>query len=70
MLARGALLGIVLYRRLIKPWLPPACRHVPSCSVYAECAIRKYGFLRGGGRALLRILRCNPLFRGGYDPVL
>lgn len=69
MLARLAFAGIRAYRRILKPWLPPVCRHVPSCSVYAECAIRKYGFFRGGLRAALRILRCNPLFKGGYDPL-
>ena len=68
-MSRLALAAIRLYRRFLKPLLPPACRHVPSCSVYAEYAIRKYGFLRGGFRAAGRILRCNPLFRGGYDPV-
>jgi len=67
--SRLALAAIRFYRRFLKPWLPPVCRHVPSCSVYAECAIRRYGFLKGGLRAAARILRCNPLFRGGYDPV-
>ncbi len=32
-------------------------------------AIQKYGALRGTGKALWRILRCNPFGRGGYDPV-
>lgn len=68
-LTRLALLSVRGYRRFVSPYLPRACRFVPSCSVYAECAIRKYGVFRGGLLAAKRILRCNPLFDGGYDPV-
>jgi hypothetical protein len=32
-------------------------------------AVEKYGALRGGAMGFLRFLRCNPLFKGGYDPV-
>lgn len=47
----------------------PCCRFYPTCSVYAIQAIEKYGALKGGAMALYRILRCNPLCKGGYDPV-
>ncbi|HVV83992.1 MAG TPA: membrane protein insertion efficiency factor YidD [Kofleriaceae bacterium] len=47
----------------------PTCRFVPTCSEYALEAIEKRGALVGTLKALWRILRCNPLFRGGYDPV-
>lgn len=43
------------------------CRFYPSCSVYAKKAIEKYGGLRGGGKALWRILRCGPWSKGGID---
>lgn len=46
-----------------------ACRFTPTCSEYAQEAIRKYGIIRGGFLSFKRILRCNPLFPGGYDPV-
>ena len=36
---------------------------------YAIEAIERFGFFKGGGLALYRILRCNPFSRGGYDPV-
>lgn len=60
---------IRFYRRAISPYTPASCRYTPTCSVYAVEAIEKYGALKGGWLALKRILRCNPLFPGGYDPV-
>jgi len=36
------------------------CRFYPSCSEYAKAAIQKYGIVKGGTKALWRILRCNP----------
>ena len=47
----------------------PTCRFVPTCSAYAIEAITKYGALKGSALALWRILRCNPISKGGYDPV-
>ncbi|MEF9974877.1 MAG: membrane protein insertion efficiency factor YidD [Clostridia bacterium] len=60
---------IRFYKRQISPSLPPACRFTPTCSAYAMEAIERYGALKGGWMAFLRILRCNPLCKGGYDPV-
>jgi putative membrane protein insertion efficiency factor len=36
------------------------CRFQPTCSHYGEAAIRKYGALKGTGKAVWRILRCGP----------
>ena len=58
---------IRLYQRYISPLKKPCCRFYPSCSQYAVMAIEEYGVLRGGFKAVLRILRCNPLFKGGID---
>ncbi len=58
-----------LYQRSISPWLPPSCRYRPTCSAYAIDAIRRRGLLIGVVKGALRVLRCNPLFRGGWDPV-
>lgn len=60
---------IRFYRRHISPRFPPSCRYYPTCSVYAIQAIETHGALKGSLLAILRILRCNPLFPGGYDPV-
>ncbi len=45
----------------------PSCRFYPTCSQYAVMAIEKYGALRGSLKAIWRILRCNPLSKGGID---
>jgi len=63
------LLFIGLYRRLVSPILPPACRFVPTCSEYGYEAIARYGILAGGRLAVWRVLRCNPFGNSGYDPV-
>ena len=63
----AALLGF--YKRFVSPLLPRACRFEPTCSVYARQAIERHGFLRGGGLAVGRLLRCHPFHRGGLDPV-
>ena len=60
---------IKLYQKLISPMFPPSCRFYPTCSEYAVQAITKYGALKGGAKALWRILRCNPFNKGGFDPV-
>ena len=46
-----------------------ACRYTPTCSQYALEAIEIHGVWKGCWLAFLRILRCNPFFKGGYDPV-
>ncbi|MEW5806921.1 MAG: membrane protein insertion efficiency factor YidD [Acidobacteriota bacterium] len=57
------------YRRLISPALLPACRFYPSCSEYGIQAFKKYGVIQGGYLTLLRIMRCNPFSKGGFDPL-
>ena len=69
-LPKRTLLWLIrFYRAGISPAHMPCCRFIPTCSQYALEAIEKYGALKGGFLALRRILRCNPLCKGGYDPV-
>lgn len=53
----------------LNPYKLPVCRFFPSCTSYAGDSIRKYGILRGTCLASIRLLKCQPLFRGGFDPV-
>jgi putative membrane protein insertion efficiency factor len=67
---RLPLLGaIALYRLTLSGWLGGQCRFSPTCSHYAEEAIRTHGASKGSLLAARRILRCNPFGRGGIDPV-
>lgn len=66
---RVFILIIKTYKAVISPLLPPSCRFYPTCSEYSVQAFEKYGVIRGGVMSLWRILRCNPLNKGGYDPV-
>jgi putative membrane protein insertion efficiency factor len=57
------------YRLLLSPIVGGACRFVPTCSHYADEALRRHGARRGVTLAVRRILRCHPFRAGGYDPV-
>ncbi|MBI1214190.1 MAG: membrane protein insertion efficiency factor YidD [Alphaproteobacteria bacterium] len=67
--ARGLLRLVKLYRFVFSPLLGRNCRYYPSCSAYAETAVTRFGALRGGLLAGLRICSCHPLSRGGVDMV-
>ncbi|MCD4812745.1 membrane protein insertion efficiency factor YidD [bacterium] len=61
------LLGI--YKKYFSPILPLGCRFTPTCSEYMMIAVEKYGVIKGMTLGTKRLLRCNPFFKGGYDPV-
>jgi len=63
------ILLVKFYRYFISPVLPSSCRHYPTCSQYAIEALEKRGLFVGTYLAAVRILKCNPFFKGGYDPV-
>jgi putative membrane protein insertion efficiency factor len=67
---RMILIGCIkVYRVGLSGWLGGQCRFYPSCSRYAEDAIRVHGAVRGSSMALWRVLRCNPFGAGGIDQV-
>ncbi|HEV7698875.1 MAG TPA: membrane protein insertion efficiency factor YidD [Pyrinomonadaceae bacterium] len=60
---------IGIYKAVLSPFLPPACRFEPTCSEYAREAVNRYGAFKGAWLGLKRILRCQPFCEGGHDPV-
>jgi len=73
LLSYPLIFAIHIYRLTLSPlmeWaLGTTCRFEPSCSRYAEQAIRMYGPWRGSIMAVKRLARCHPWHEGGYDPV-
>jgi uncharacterized protein len=66
LLARGL---IRLYRYTLSSLVGRTCRHLPTCSEYADVAIGRFGLWRGGWMALARFWRCRPFGSRGFDPV-
>jgi putative membrane protein insertion efficiency factor len=63
------ILLINIYRHTLSPLFGNQCRFYPTCSHYAEDAIKQHGAYRGSIIATKRIFRCHPWHEGGYDPV-
>ncbi|NLW22025.1 MAG: membrane protein insertion efficiency factor YidD [Tissierellia bacterium] len=70
-MARIAVLFIKFYQNFISKYILIGrhCRFYPTCSQYSIEAYTKYGFIKGTYLTVKRILRCNPLNAGGYDPL-
>jgi len=66
---RFALAAIAWYQRNLSGVLPGGCRFQPTCSQYTYEAIDEYGVARGIAMGAWRLLRCNPLNDGGFEPV-
>jgi putative membrane protein insertion efficiency factor len=58
-----------IYKAMVSPFLPPACRFEPTCSEYMREAVQKHGAGKGTWMGVKRILRCQPFCKGGHDPV-
>jgi putative membrane protein insertion efficiency factor len=69
MIATGMRAALRGYRWFVSPLLPMACRFHPTCSEYAEDALRRHGLWQGGWLAARRVCRCGPWHPGGFDPV-
>jgi uncharacterized protein len=74
---RISLFFIRMYQKLFSPETGilgmstfSVCRFYPTCSVYMADSIKKKGVFRGVLKGVLRIMRCNPWYEGGYDPVI
>lgn len=63
---------IKIYKKLISPIFQSEgihCKYHPTCSEYTKQAIEKYGCIKGICKGFMRIIRCNPFSKGGYDPL-
>jgi uncharacterized protein len=60
---------IQAYRHTLSPLIGFHCRHLPTCSEYADEAIGRFGLWAGGWMALARLLRCHPFGSSGLDLV-
>ena len=58
---------ILFYQKRLSPLI--SSKYYPSCSEYTKQAIEKYGSIRGVCLGIIRILKCNPFSKGGYDPL-
>jgi hypothetical protein len=58
---------ILVYRYTLSPLIGPRCRHLPSCSEYAEEALSRHGLWAGGWMTAARICRCQPFGTSGLD---
>lgn len=62
-------LAVRFYQLCVAPLLGTHCRYQPSCSSYCKQALQDHGTARGLWFSVHRLLRCNPFFTPGYDPV-
>ena len=67
--ARCVIFVIQLYRTMISPLRLPSCRFTPTCSEYAVDALTEWGLIRGSWFAVVRLAKCGPWHRGGWDPI-
>ncbi len=57
------------YQLSLSALLGRHCRHLPTCSAYADEAIARHGLWPGGWIGLARLCRCHPWGTAGFDPV-
>ena len=69
MIKKVLLFFLTLYKKMISPYLGNHCRFYPSCSVYTAGSIKRHGVFKGLFLGMKRLLKCQPLHPGGYDPV-
>ncbi len=60
--------GLVqIYRHTLSPLVGFNCRHLPTCSDYADEALDRFGLWAGSWMTLARLLRCQPWGTSGLD---
>ena len=64
------LIGLIKVYQLLPLHTHSMCKFQPTCSNYGIEAIKTYGSIKGTLLAIKRIIKCNPLSKGGYDPLV
>ena len=64
LLGRGL---VAAYRYTLSPLIGFHCRHLPTCSAYADEALDRHGLWAGGWMTLARLCRCHPYGTSGLD---
>ena len=59
--------AVRFYQKFASSYMKPCCRFYPTCSEYAFLSIEKYGVIKGVAFSMWRVLRCNPMSKGGVD---
>jgi putative membrane protein insertion efficiency factor len=67
--ARVAIFLVELYRTYVSPMRMPTCRFMPTCSQYAVEAVSEFGLIKGLWLSAVRLAKCGPWHRGGWDPI-
>ncbi|OSC39300.1 membrane protein insertion efficiency factor YidD [Mycobacterium decipiens] len=68
--AAGCLIFLIqTYRHMVSPLRPASCRFIPTCSQYAVDALTEYGVVRASWLTAVRLAKCGPWHRGGWDPI-
>ena len=64
------LIGMIRVYQMLPFSTHNSCKYIPTCSNYGIEALKEYGCIKGSLMTIKRIIRCNPLSVGGYDPVI
>ena len=64
------LIGLIRVYQLLPFHTHSMCKFMPTCSNYGIEAIKTHGSIKGSILTIKRIIRCNPLSKGGYDPLI
>jgi hypothetical protein len=64
------LINIIKIYRFFSPFFyRGVCRFNPTCTDYTIQAILKYGFIIGIYKSAIRLSKCHPFGKHGFDPL-
>jgi len=69
MLNKLIIIIVKIYQNTFSLILPNSCRFYPTCSEYTIQAFTKFSLSKALFLSIKRVLKCNPFFEGGFDPL-